>query len=126
VWADRQPSVMAGNPYEFSKTPEPAPRIGAHRVFGRTSLRAHERADLIVPGLPPELAFLPAAGFSSEQLLDAVGGAPRAIRPIDALLSEGIIGEEAYYRALARHLGCQYYRGEPPFARSFDAIRGLR
>ena len=107
-------------------TPEPAPRIGAHRIFGRTSLRAHERADLIVPGLPPELAFLPAAGFSSEQLLDAVGAAPRAIHPVDALLSEGIIREEAYYRALARHLGCQYYRGEPPFARSFDAIKGLR
>ncbi len=117
---------MARNPHEFSKTPEPAPRIGAHRVFGRISLRAHERADLIAPGLPPELAFLPAAGFSSEQLLDAVGAAPRTIRPVDALLSEGIIREEAYYRALARHLGCQYYRGEPPFARSFDAIKGLR
>jgi len=117
---------MARNPHEFSKTPEPAPRIGAHRVFGRISLRAHERADLIAPGLPPELAFLPAAGFSSEQLLDAVGAAPRTIRPVDALLSEGIIREEAYYRALARHLGCQYYWGEPPFARSFDAIKGLR
>ena len=105
---------MAGNPHEFSKTPEPAPRIGAHRVFGRFSLRAHERADLIAPGLPPELAFLPAAGFSSEQLLDAVGASPRTIRPVDALLSEGIIREEAYYRALARHLGCQILSGRAP------------
>ena len=117
---------MAGNRYEFSRTPEPAPRIGAHRVFDRTSLSARERADPLAPRLPPELAFLPAAGFSSEQLLDAIGAAPRAIHPVDALLSEGIIREEAYYRALARHLGCQYYRGEPPFARSFDAIKGLR
>jgi hypothetical protein len=114
---------MAGTPHEFSKMPEPAPRIGGRRVFGRTSLRAHEQADLVAPGLPPELAFLPAAGFSSEQLLDAVGAAPKTIRPVEALLSEGIIREEAYYRALARHLGCQYYRGEPPFAGSFDAIK---
>lgn len=106
--------------------PEPAPFIGGRRPFGRASLRAHERGDRTGPGLPPELAFLPAAGFSSEQLLDAVGAAPKAIRPVDALLSEGIIREEAYYRALAKHLGCQYYRGEPPFAGSFDAIKGLR
>ena len=105
---------MAGDRHEFSRTAEPAPRIGAHRVFDRTSLRARERVDLIAPRLPPELAFLPAAGFSSEQLLDAVGAAPRAVHPVDALLSEGIIREEAYYRALAWHLGCQYYRGEPP------------
>jgi hypothetical protein len=83
-------------------------------------------ADFIAPGLPPALAFLPAAGFSSEALLDAVGGPPRGAHPVDALLSEGIVREEAYYRALARHLGCQYYLGEPPFARSFDAIKGLR
>ncbi len=83
-------------------------------------------SSLVAPGLPPELAFLPAAGFSSEQWLDAVGAAPNAIRPVEALLSEGIIREEAYYRALATHLGCQYYRGEPRFAGGFDAIKGLR
>jgi hypothetical protein len=126
MYADRQPSVVAGNTHEFSNAPEPTPRIGAHRVFAWTSLSARGRADLRVPRLPPELAFLPAVGFSSEQLLDAVGAAPSAIHPVDALLSEGIVREEAYYRALARHLGCHYYRGEPPFARGFDAIKGLR
>ncbi|MFZ0604895.1 MAG: glycosyltransferase, partial [Roseiarcus sp.] len=40
--------------------------------------------------------------------------------------SEGEITEEAYYRALASHLGCQYYSGSPPFARAFDAVKGLR
>ena len=41
-------------------------------------------------------------------------------------MSEGKITEEAYYRALASHLGCQYYSGSPPFARAFDAVKGLR
>jgi glycosyltransferase XagB len=41
-------------------------------------------------------------------------------------LSDGKITEEVYYRALASHLGCQYYSGAPPFARSFDAVKGLR
>jgi cellulose synthase/poly-beta-1,6-N-acetylglucosamine synthase-like glycosyltransferase len=117
---------MAGIRHEFSRGPESATRTGARRVFDRTSLSARERADPLAPGLPPELAFLPAAGFSSEQLLDAIGAAPSAIHPVDALLSEGIVREEAYYGALARHLGCQYYRGEPPFARGFDAIKGMR
>jgi hypothetical protein len=117
---------MAGDLHQFSTAPEPAPRIGAQRILARTSLRTHGWVDLLAPRLPPELAFLPEAGFSSEQLLDAVGAAPSAIHPVDAILSEGIVREEVYYRALALHLGCQYYRGEPPFARSFDAIKGLR
>src|ERR1700733_12424622 len=50
----------------------------------------------------------------------------KAFRPVDQLLSEGKITEEVYYRALASHLGCQYYSGDPPFARAFDAVKGLR
>ena len=34
--------------------------------------------------------------------------------------------EDAYYRALARHLACEYYDGETPFAPEFDPVRGLR
>jgi hypothetical protein len=122
----RQANAMAGDPHEFSKTPEPALGPGGRRSLGRASLRGHEHADLAAAGLPPELAFLPAEGFSSGQLLDAVAAAPKAVQPVDILLTEGIIAEEAYYRALARHLGCQYYEGKPPFARGFDAIKGLR
>ena len=103
---------------------EPAPRPGGHRPSLRAAPRAHERADLTAR-LPPELAFLAAEGFSPEQLLNAIGAEPRAVRPLDKLLSEGHISEEAYYRALARHLGCQYYDGDPPLADAFDAIRGL-
>jgi glycosyltransferase XagB len=117
---------MAGNSHEFSRPQEPAPSASGRRPIFRVSLRGHEHADLAAPGLPPELAFLPTEGFSSEQLLDAVAAAPKAVHPVDLLLSEGIISEEAYYRALARHVGCPYYGGEPPFARGFDAIKGLR
>jgi hypothetical protein len=117
---------MAGNPYELSKTPEPTPSPGGRRPLGRASLRGHEHADVAAPGLPPELAFLLAEGLSSGELLEAVAAAPRAVQPVDILLSEGIITEEAYYRALARHIGCPYYGGKPPFARGFDAIKGLR
>ena len=108
------------------RSAEPAPRTGAHRSFGRSFLRAHEQTDLAAPGLPPELAFLAAEGFSPERLLAAIGAPPKAVRPLDKLLSEGLISEEVYYRALARHLGCQYYNGDPPLAAAFDAMRGLR
>ena len=100
---------MAGISQEFTRIAEPAARTSAHRPFGRAPLRAYEQTDLAVPGLPPELAFLAAEGFSLERLLNAMGAAPKAVRPVDKLLSEGLISEEVYYRALARHLGCQYY-----------------
>jgi hypothetical protein len=72
------------------------------------------------------LAFLAAEGFLPEPLLSAESAVPKSVRPVDQLLGEGKIAEEAYYRALANHLGCQYYCGEPPFARAFDAVKGLR
>ena len=73
------------------------------------------------------MAFLSAAGFLPDQLLvDAVGRTRNAARPLNQLLSNGKIAEEAYYRALASHLGCAYYTGDPPLARSFDAVKGLR
>ena len=87
---------------------------------------SYEQADLVARVLPPELAFLAAEGFSPEPLLSAVGAAPKDIGPLDQLLSEGRISEEFYYRTLATHLGCQYYYGEPPLARAFDAVKGLR
>ena len=120
----RQAIAMAGIVQEFRRTAEPAPRTSAHRPFGRPMLRPREQAELAAR-LPPELAFLAAQGFSPERLLNAIGAEP-AVRPVDKLLSEGLISEDVYYRALARHLGCQYYNGEPPLAGAFDAMRGLR
>jgi glycosyltransferase XagB len=117
---------MAGIVREFSKFADPAPRASAHRPFARAPFRVREPTDLAAPGLPPELAFLAAEGFSPERLLNAMGSGPKAVGPVEKLLSEGLISEDVYYRALARHLGCQYYNGEPPLAAAFDAVRGLK
>ena len=38
-----------------------------------------------------------------------------------ALLGEGLIDEEGYYRALARRLRLPFYRGEIPVAQSVEA-----
>ena len=115
---------MAGIVHELSRIAQPAPRTSAPRPFGRPFLRAQDQTDLAAR-LPPELAFLAVEGFSPEWLLKAVSSEPGAVRPVDKLLSEGLISEEVYYQALARHLGCQYYTGEPPLAGAFDAMRGL-
>jgi glycosyltransferase XagB len=117
---------MAGIPQESGKNPRPAARPSAQRPPGRASFRDYEPSDLTAPKLPPELAFLAAEGISPERLMHAIGAAPKTVRPLDKLLSEGLVSEEVYYRALARHLRCQYYSGEPPLARAFDAMRGLR
>src|SRR5271166_4457389 len=76
--------------------------------------------------LPPELDFIAGEGVSPQSILAVLGTAPLGVHPLDALLNEGMFSEEAYYRALARHVGCEYYRGDPPFAPHFDAVRGLK
>jgi hypothetical protein len=79
------------------------------------------------PGLlPPELEFIVAQGVSRQRLLAFLAAAPSGVRALDALLKEGTLPEEAYYRALARRLGCEYYRGEPPFAEHFDPMKSLK
>ena len=117
---------MTNNTYELSNNLGTLPRAGAHRLHVRGPLLSHEQAALVARVLPPELAFLAAEGFSPEPLLNALVAVPRAVRPVDHLLSEGKLTEEVYYRALANHLGCQYYCGTPPLARTVDAAKGLR
>ena len=116
---------MAGIVQEFSRAAHPATRASGHRPFGRPTPRAYERTDLAAR-LPPELALLVAEGFSPERLLNALASGLSADRPVSTLLSEGLISEEAYYRALARHLGCRYYNDDPLLAVAFDAMRGLQ
>ena len=99
---------------------------GANWSGDRTSVPNHEQGTLASGGLPTELAFLAGEGFSPELLVEAVGATPTAVRPLNRLLSDGKITEEAYYRALASHLGCMYYSGDPPLAASFDPVKGLR
>jgi cellulose synthase/poly-beta-1,6-N-acetylglucosamine synthase-like glycosyltransferase len=103
-----------------------SPHEGANWPHDRTSVPNHEHAVLVSSGLPKELAFLAGEGFSPELLVETVGATPTAVRPLNRLLSDGKITEEAYYRALASHLGCMYYNGDPPLAASFDAVKGLR
>jgi glycosyltransferase XagB len=117
---------MTENAYELSNYIKLSPHTGAYRPHARIPLPTREQPDLITRVLPPELAFLAAEGFSPELLLNAVVAASRAVLPVDQLLSEGKITEEFYYRALASHLGCQYYCGYPPLAHAFDAVKGLR
>ena len=112
--------------YQVTNPEEPSLRTVVHRPHPRSSLLTREQVDLAARALPPELAFLAAEGFSREPLLDSIVAASRAVLPVDQLLSEGKITEEVYYRALANHLGCQYYRGYPPLADAFDAVKGLR
>jgi glycosyltransferase XagB len=76
--------------------------------------------------LPPELDFVANAAISEERLLAATRTAPAGVGPLDVLLGEGALTEDGYYRALARHLGCEYYLGEPAFASHFDAPKALR
>ncbi|MCJ2036524.1 glycosyltransferase family 2 protein [Methylobacterium sp. J-068] len=63
--------------------------------------------------LPPEIAFLAAEGFDPARLAEAAAlaracGADAAT----ALMSADLIGEEAYYRALARALGAPFLAGD--------------
>jgi cellulose synthase/poly-beta-1,6-N-acetylglucosamine synthase-like glycosyltransferase len=115
---------MTRNTLKFNDTALPQ-RAGVHWAHDRMLLADHGRDDLVA--LPPEFGFLGEEGFSLEFLVDAAGDAePGAVEPLTRLLSEGKIAGERYYRALANHLGCRYYSGDPPLAGSFDAVKGLR
>ena len=115
---------MTRNAYDLIDDRGSPLNSGGASSSDRGYLPDHGPGDLATHGLPPELAFLPAQGFSPEPLLSAVGSA--GVETLDDLLSVGRISEEVYYRALARHLGCQYYCGEPPLAQAFDPVKGLR
>jgi glycosyltransferase XagB len=90
--------------------------------FGRSSERAEARAPL----LPTELAFLAQQGVAPDILLSALSSGAQGLLPLEAILAAGVIDEERYYAALARRLGCSYYRGLPEFAPDFDPVRSLR
>src|SRR3984885_5216041 len=94
--------------------------------YDRAFLPNKEQGDIGTRELPLELAFLAAEDLSPELMEERVGATRSAVWSLERLLSEGKIIEEAYYRALAIHLGCEYYNGDPPLADSFDAVKGLR
>ena len=92
----------------------------------RSGLSAQQRAGRIGTAIPLELAFLAAEDLTPELMGGVSARAERRFGRLLGLLTEGKITEEPYYRALAIHLGCEYYNGDPPLANSFDAVKGLR
>ncbi len=114
--------VSQGSGAPSISTPETAPdQAPARPPFrGNAPIRGAGRS------LPVEIQFLAQHGVSADRLLRAVAAAPRGVEPLDAVLAEGVVDEETYYHALAQHLGCAYYVGEPPFDDTFDAVKSLR
>ena len=62
------------------------PHSGVPEPHARIPLSSHEQTYPAARGLPPELAFLAAEGFSPELLLDAVNAPSRGALPVDQLL----------------------------------------
>ena len=92
-------------------------------AVGRAGLRAEPRRE--PPAFPSELEFV-AQGAERMRLLRALEAAPSGVAPLEALLNEGLLREDAYYRALARRLRCAYYTGQPPLAPGLDPTKAIR
>src|SRR5271157_626582 len=107
-------------PAQTGLAPE-SPRRSEHAHL-RRGLSQRETHHL----LPPELEIVANAGVPLEQLMAALAAAPADVSPLQALLAAGVIGEEPYYQALAKKLGCAYYLGSPHLAEDFNTARGLR
>lgn len=76
--------------------------------------------------IAPEIAFLAGQGLGPGPLLQAMRIAERcAASPDAALLGEGLIGEESYFRALARHLRVPYFSGELAIADGVDPASAI-
>jgi glycosyltransferase XagB len=73
------------------------------------------------PGIPLELAFLERYGVARDRLAAAVRSAERYRTGVDAaLLGEGAVSEEHFYRALADHLRLPYHVGGAAFDGQVD------
>jgi len=74
----------------------------------------------------PEIAFLAEEGIDPGLLLKATTIAERCGVEADAaLLGEGLVAEEAYYRALARRLRVPYFHSDLAIADHVDAERAV-
>jgi len=98
-----QPSAFRDPaPLRAPATFSPSPRRDGERVRG-----ASEGASIAA-----EIAFLASYGVPPGPLLAATRAAHGGVTADQALLAEGPMREEDFYRLLARHLGAPYYRAE--------------
>ena len=108
-----------------SKRPPGSGRAASGPSIGHTTGARRKSAwsEARVEGeLAPEIAFLAAQECALDVLQQADAAARRdRVSAEQALLGEGLIDEEDYYRALARHLRLPFYRGEIPVAPSVEA-----
>lgn len=91
---------------EAFASPDPARLVASARLRSPSA---------VVPvALPPETAFL-AGLLPPGALLDALARAARqGVSPDALILAEGLVGEEAFYRALALHHGLAFLDGPIP------------
>ncbi len=76
--------------------------------------------------IAPEIAFLASHGVGPGRLLQAMRIAERCGVSADAaLLGEGLLPEEDYFRALARHLRVPYFCGELAIDDAIDPARAI-
>jgi hypothetical protein len=76
--------------------------------------------------IAPEIAFLANQGVGPGPLLQAMRIADRCRVSADAaLLGEGLLAEEDYFRALARHLRVPYFCGELAIDDAIDPARAI-
>jgi cellulose synthase/poly-beta-1,6-N-acetylglucosamine synthase-like glycosyltransferase len=73
-----------------------------------------------------EIAFLADYGVPRDVLLAATKRAHGGVTADQALLGEGHMREEEFYRLLARHLRAPYYRGEIALAPCSDPARAVK
>jgi len=97
------------------RDPSGGQAAGARRKLAWPGARAESE-------LAPEIAFLAAQECAPDVLRQAEAAARRdGVSAEQALLGDGLLDEDAYYRALARHLRLPFYRGEIPVAPSVEA-----
>ena len=77
------------------------------------------------PVFAPQIAFLRCFGVAPSILLAATEAARCGVSSEQALLGEGLMPEEDYYRALAKHLRAPYYCGELPISPDVNPAKGL-
>ncbi len=114
--------------HRFESFVQPSPRDGLRPRLGRLSvtlglrLRSAASPAVSLPSLLPlEIAFLLDFGVPRIVLQHGAGLARRyAVFADEALLAEGLVDEEVFYRALAERLGLRFHSSDVEIERGSD------